>query len=186
MKVFSTPLEGLTIIEPDVYTDPRGYFFETYSHDKLMSLGIEGDFVQDNESFSKRGVVRGIHYQLIPFAQAKLVRVVIGRIYDVAVDLRKGSPTFGKWYGIELSGDDKRQLFIPRGFAHGFSVLSETAVFVYKCDGVYNREAERSIRFNDPVLDIDWKIPENELIVSDKDRQAPELSEADINFAYVL
>jgi dTDP-4-dehydrorhamnose 3,5-epimerase len=145
---------------------------------------MKTEFIQDNESKSGRGVVRGLHYQLDPFGQAKLVRVVLGKVFDVAVDLRKGSPTFGRWFGVELDESGKRQLFIPRGFAHGFSVLSETAVFAYKCDNVYSKESERAININDPKLNINWQLPENEQIVSEKDRLAPFFSEAEMNFNF--
>lgn len=184
MRILQTPIADLKVIEPDVYPDDRGYFFESYNREKLLQSGIEFSFIQDNESFSSRGVVRGLHYQLDPHSQTKLVRVVNGCVFDVAVDLRKGSETFGKWFGIDLSGENKRQLLIPAGFAHGFSVLSDTVVFVYKCDQIYNKQAERSIRFNDPFLGIDWKIPEMEQTVSAKDRIAPLFAFAEINFEY--
>lgn len=182
MKVLETSIAGLKIIEPDVISDARGYFFESYNRDALAKAGIDRVFVQDNESFSQRGVIRGLHFQLNPYTQSKLVRVIIGKVYDVAVDLRKGSPTFGKWFGLELSGENKRQLLIPGGFAHGFSVLSESVVFSYKCDNLYNKESERSILFNDPFLGIDWKLPEKEWIVSDKDRNSPCFERAEMNF----
>lgn len=162
----------------------RGYFFESYHKENYLSAGIQAAFVQDNESKSGRGVVRGLHYQLEPFAQAKLVRVIEGEVYDVAVDLRKGSPTFGKWFGIFLNGSNKLQLYIPEGFAHGFSVISEIAVFSYKCSTYYNSAAERGIRFNDPFLEIDWKLAEEEQISSEKDRKAPLLIDAEMNFIY--
>ena len=182
MNVIETGLPGLLIIEPRVFNDDRGYFFESFNQQRYFEAGIKADFVQDNESKSVRGVVRGLHYQLGEFAQAKLVRVVQGRVFDVAVDLRKNSPTFGKWFGLELSDDNKKQLFIPRGFAHGFSVLSETAIFTYKCDNVYHREAERSIQPFDMQLAIDWQINHNEAIVSEKDINAPDFSDAEMNF----
>ena len=185
MKISDTPIPGLKIIEPAVFADARGYFFESYNFRSLKAAGISCWFVQDNESCSSRGVVRGLHYQLAPFAQSKLVRVVFGTVYDVAVDLRKGSPTFGKWFGIELSGENKRQFFIPQGFAHGFSVLSETAVFAYKCDQFYNQAAERSIRFDDPQLAIDWQLPASEVKVSEKDLAALPFSGADMNFDFL-
>lgn len=140
------------------------------------------NFIQDNESKSAYGVIRGLHYQLEPYAQAKLVRVIEGKVFDVAVDLRENSPTFGKWFGIELSSNNKKQLFIPRGFAHGFSVLSETAIFAYKCDNIYNREAERAINLADPRLNIDWKLHESERIISEKDKDAPLFNEAEKKF----
>jgi dTDP-4-dehydrorhamnose 3,5-epimerase len=184
MKVIETPIQGLVIIEPSVFNDDRGYFFESYRFERYFEAGITPGFIQDNESKSVRGVIRGLHYQLNPNAQAKLVRVVQGVVFDVAVDLRQGSPTFGQWFGVELNDRDKRQFFIPRGFAHGFSVLSETAVFSYKCDNAYNKESERGINPYDPKLAIDWKIPENESIVSEKDRNAPGFDAAEMNFIY--
>lgn len=185
MKVTEIHLPGLLIIEPRVIEDSRGYFYESFHQARYGEHGIESLFVQDNESKSGKGVVRGLHYQLAPFAQAKLVRVIEGRVYDVAVDLRRGSPTFGQWFGMELDGASKKQLFIPRGFAHGFSVLSETAVFSYKCDNVYHRDSERSISFNDPRLGIDWKIKKEEQIVSEKDKNAPFFDEAEMNFIMI-
>ncbi|PIF06523.1 MAG: dTDP-4-dehydrorhamnose 3,5-epimerase [Draconibacterium sp.] len=184
MQVKLTPIQGLLIVEPLVFDDERGYFFETYQFEKYAEKGISTTFLQDNESKSGRGVVRGLHYQLNPYAQAKLVRVVQGSVFDVAVDLRKGSPTFGKWFGVELSGVNKKQLFIPKGFAHGFSVLSETAVFAYKCDEKYNKGAERSIQLADKKLNIDWKIPGEEWIVSEKDSMAPPFEQAEMNFSF--
>ncbi len=184
MKIHDTPIPGVKIIEPDVYADARGYFFESYNLAKFSESGIPQEFVQDNESRSSRGVIRGLHYQLEPFAQAKLVRVVQGVVFDVAVDLRKGSPSFGRWFGTELSGDTKLQMLIPRGFAHGFSVLSPEVTFAYKCDQVYLREAERGIRFNDPLLQIDWHLPEPEWVVSEKDLSAPLFVEAESNFLF--
>ncbi len=182
MKVTETPLQGVLIVEPSVYSDSRGYFFESWQQKRYIEVGIETEFVQDNESQSVQGVVRGLHYQLAPWGQAKLVRVVQGRIFDVAVDLRQNSPTFMKWFGVELDDTSKKQLFIPRGFAHGFSVLSETAIFAYKCDNVYNREADRTINLKDPQLNINWKLGEIVPIVSDKDKNAPFLKDAEINF----
>lgn len=182
MNVIETGLPGLLIIEPRIFNDDRGYFFESFHQQRYFEAGIKANFVQDNESKSVRGVVRGLHYQIAEFAQAKLVRVVQGSVYDVAVDLRKDSPTFGKWFGLELSDENKKQLFIPRGFAHGFSVLSETAIFTYKCDNVYHRDAERSIQPFDVQLAIDWKIRRNEAIVSEKDINAPAFSDAEMNF----
>jgi len=184
MNIIETGLPGLLLIEPRVFEDERGYFFESYHREKYVQAGISETFVQDNESKSGKGVVRGLHYQLGEYAQAKLVRVVQGSVYDVAVDLRSGSPTFGEWFGIELSEFNKKQLFIPRGFAHGFSVLSETAVFTYKCDNVYSKEAERSINPYDPKLQIDWKVKRSEAIVSGKDKQAPMFESAEMNFKF--
>lgn len=184
MKIIETSIPGLLIVEPGVFSDPRGYFFESYNKVKYLQIGIESEFIQDNESKSVRGVVRGLHYQLTPFAQSKLVRVVQGSVYDVAVDLRKGSPTFGQWFGMELNEVEKKQLFIPRGFAHGFSVLSETAIFTYKCDNVYNKESERAINLNDPKLNIDWKVDPSQQIVSEKDQVAPFFEDAEMNFIF--
>ncbi|HKL32429.1 MAG TPA: dTDP-4-dehydrorhamnose 3,5-epimerase [Tangfeifania sp.] len=184
MKITETSLPGLLIIEPRVFEDSRGYFFETYQEERYKEGGIKTSFIQDNESKSVRGVVRGLHYQLAPYAQAKLVRVVEGSVYDVAVDLRKGSPTFGQWFGLELDAKSKKQLFLPRGFAHGFSVLSETAVFSYKCDNTYNKDSERAININDPELRIDWMLGETEPVVSEKDLAAPLFSAAEMNFIF--
>lgn len=173
MKVINTPIQDLLIIEPDIFKDHRGYFIESYSEKKFFDLGIKNHFVQDNESQSSYGVIRGLHYQIGEYAQAKLVRVIKGKVFDVAVDLRKDSPTFGKWFGIELDEEQKTMFLIPKGFAHGFSVLSETAIFSYKCDQFYNKENERGILFSDNHLSIDWKIPTNNAIVSDKDKILP-------------
>ncbi|MEN8117268.1 MAG: dTDP-4-dehydrorhamnose 3,5-epimerase [Bacteroidota bacterium] len=182
MNVIETPLQGLLIIEPRVFEDQRGYFFEVFQQNRYADSGIKADFIQDNESKSTKGVIRGLHYQLEPYAQTKLVRVVEGRVYDVAVDLRKDSPTFGQWFGVELDGNTKKQLFIPRGFAHGFSVLSETAIFAYKCDNEYNKESERAINLADAKLGIDWKLNNSEQIISDKDLVAPLFENAEKNF----
>jgi len=184
MNVIETGLPGLLIIEPRVFDDSRGYFFESYQKKRYAEAGIGASFIQDNESKSGKGVVRGLHYQLGEFAQAKLVRVIQGAVFDIAVDLRAGSPSFGQWFGVELSADNKKQLFIPRGFAHGFSVLSETAIFTYKCDNVYNKEAERSIHPFDRQLNIDWKVDEKLAVVSEKDREAPQFVEAQMNFRF--
>ena len=184
MNISETFIPGLMVIEPPVFGDTRGYFFETYQKERYEKGGLDADFIQDNESKSVKGVLRGLHYQLAPFSQAKLVRVVQGSVYDVAVDLRMGSPTFGQYFGMELNENDKKQLFIPRGFAHGFSVLSETAIFSYKCDNAYNREAERSINLNDPALGIDWKLGNLKPIVSEKDLKAPLFREAEMNFYF--
>ncbi len=186
MKVTETEIPGLLIIEPEVFKDPRGYFFESYRKELYESHGITASFIQDNESKSVRGVVRGLHYQLVPYAQSKLVRVVSGRVYDVVVDLRRGSPAFGQWLGIILDDVDKKQLFIPKGFAHGFSVLSKTAVFSYKCDNVYNRGYERAVNLNDPDLGIDWMLGDEKPVVSEKDLLAPPLKKAEMNFYYNL
>ena len=184
MKIIETNIPGLLIIEPQVFADQRGYFLESYNQQKLHDAGISTIFVQDNESKSGRGVIRGLHYQLAPYSQTKLVRVIQGNVYDVAVDCRKGSPTFGQSYGLELSEENKLQFFIPKGFAHGFSVLSETAVFSYKCDALYNPAVERGIRYNDPVLKINWRIDSSQANVSGKDTILPLFADAEMNFKY--
>ena len=174
MTIINTDIEGLLIVEPRVFGDARGYFFESFSvRDFAAATGFDINFVQDNESRSRYGVVRGLHFQLPPYAQAKLVRVVEGSVLDVAVDVRRGSATYGKHVAVELSADNKRQLFIPKGFAHGFAVLSETAVFQYKCDEYYHPEAEGAIAWDDPQLAIDWRIPAADVLLSDKDRCHP-------------
>ena len=184
MNIIETPLRDLVIIKPNVFEDQRGYFMESFHKERYIEVGINTRFIQDNESKSNRGVVRGLHYQLNPFAQAKLVRVVLGAVYDVAVDLRKGSPTYGEWFGLELNDETKNQLFVPAGFAHGFSVLSKTAIFSYKCDNVYNKESERAINAFDPFLDINWHVDESEWKVSEKDKGAPLFKDAEMNFDY--
>jgi dTDP-4-dehydrorhamnose 3,5-epimerase len=166
-------IPGLIIVEPNVFEDSRGYFFEAYNETIFKQNGITCNFVQDNQSRSLKGVIRGLHYQLPPFAQSKLVRVLDGVIIDVAVDIRKGSTTYGQHFALEISADNKKQLFIPAGFAHGFSVLSETAIVLYKCDTLYNKQSECGIRFDDPALNIDWKISNQEALVSEKDIQLP-------------
>ena len=179
MKIIKTDIEGVVIIEPRLFKDERGYFFEAFSERKFAELtGINTHFVQDNESRSTEGVVRGLHFQLPPFAQSKLVRVVRGTILDVAIDIRRGSPTFGKYVAVELSEHNHRQLFIPRGFAHGFAVLSETALFAYKCDNIYHPASEKGIMFNDPELAIDWQIPAEKMILSAKDHRHPLFKDA--------
>lgn len=180
MNVIPAQLDGVRIIEPKVFGDARGYFFEAWNKKRYEEAGIFCDFVQDNESCSCRGVLRGLHYQMPPFAQAKLVRVIFGTVLDVAVDIRKGSPTFGKYVAVELSGENKRQFFIPRGFAHGFAVLSEKAVFSYKCDNSYAPTHERGIAWNDPSLGIPWPLKENEILLSEKDRKNPLLKDAEL------
>jgi dTDP-4-dehydrorhamnose 3,5-epimerase len=183
MNLIETKIKDLLIIEPFVFADCRGYFFESYNKKKLETLiGKEYSFVQDNESKSSYGVIRGLHYQLSPFSQVKLVRVLEGRVYDVAVDLRRDSETFGEWMGIELSGENKKQVLIPKGFAHGFSVLSENATFAYKCDEYYCPKAEAGIIYNDYSIGIDWKIPKKDIKVSEKDKLLPELKNVKINF----
>ena len=177
MKVIKTKLEGVVIIEPQVFFDDRGYFFESFSQQRFNEQVAPITFVQDNESKSSYGVLRGLHFQKPPFAQSKLVRVVKGRVLDVAVDLRKGSPTFGQYESVVLSEENKRQFFIPQGFAHGFAVLSEEAIFQYKCDNYYAPQSEGSVRWNDPTIAIDWQLPEKDIILSAKDEQAPLLSQ---------
>ena len=177
MKVIKTPIEGLLIIEPRVFGDARGYFFESFNQAEFEREVGPVHFVQDNESRSCYGVVRGLHFQTGDHAQAKLVRVAVGSVLDVAVDLRKGSPTYGRHFSVELSAENHLMLFIPRGFAHGFSVLSEHAVFQYKCDNLYNPDAEAAIAWDDPDLAIDWQIPSSKVILSGKDRNHPRLSE---------
>lgn len=171
MKAIATAIEGVYIIEPRVFGDQRGYFFESYSaRDFKQQTGLDITFVQDNESKSSRGVLRGLHFQKPPYAQSKLVRVVKGRVLDVAVDLRRNSPTYGKHVSVELTGENHLQFFIPQGFAHGFSVLSDEAVFQYKCDNFYAPDHEGAILWNDPQLGIDWRLPEGDVLLSDKDR----------------
>lgn len=182
MGFISTGIEGLMIFEPKIFEDPRGYFFESFNKAVFEGEGISCDFVQDNQSRSSYGVVRGLHYQLNPHAQTKLVRVLSGRILDVVVDIRKSSATFGKVFSVELSSENKRQLYIPKGFAHGFSVLSETAEVLYKCDALYNKASEGGILFNDPELNIDWQIPVDKQLISDKDRGNPSFREHRSNF----
>lgn len=177
MKFIETEIAGLVIIEPTVYEDDRGYFFESFREDSFGQKFPGVKFNQENESLSSYGVLRGLHYQLPPFAQSKLVRVVVGRVLDVAVDLRRYSPTFGKHVAIELSGENKKQFFIPKGFAHGYVVLSETAIFQYKVDNYYNKESERGILFNDPNLEIGWILDEKNLLISDKDKLLKTLGE---------
>ena len=184
MKVIKTAIEDVVIIEPDVFGDARGYFFESYSQKKFNEQVREVKFVQDNESKSKYGVLRGLHFQKGKDAQSKLVRVVKGRVLDVAVDIRKGSPTFGKYVAVELTEDNHRQLFVPRGFAHGFSVLSEEAIFQYKCDNLYAPQAEGAIAWNDPEIGIDWGLPAEDVLLSAKDAAHPLLKDSDYLFDY--
>jgi len=182
MKIVETGFKGLIVIKPSVFTDSRGYFFESFNQASVNNSGLIFSPVQDNESKSVKGVIRGLHYQLQPFPQAKLIRVVLGKIFDVALDIRKDSLTFGKWFGIELDSENKDQLFIPHGFAHGFSVLSEIAVIQYKCDSLYNPNFERGINLNDPTLDIYWKLGSTVPIISDKDLAQPLFKDAEFNF----
>lgn len=177
MNVIKTEIEGVVIIEPKVFGDDRGYFFESFSQREFEEKVCKTTFVQDNESKSKYGVLRGLHFQKPPYAQAKLVRVVKGKVLDVAVDIRKDSPTFGKHVTMELSDENKRQLFIPQGFAHGFVALSDEVIFQYKCDNYYTQEHEGSILWNDPALNIDWKLPLKDIILSEKDKKNPYLKD---------
>lgn len=180
MKVYQTSIPEVLLLEPQVYSDTRGYFFESYNQSIFDQNVINVHFIQDNESLSQFGTLRGLHYQLPPFAQAKLVRVIEGKVLDVAVDLRTGSSTFGKHVAVELSSDNHLQLFIPRGFAHGFLVLSEKAIFAYKVDNLYSKNHERSIIWNDPLINISWPLKLNEIILSEKDINAPLLRFADL------
>ena len=179
MNVIQTEIQGVVIIEPRVFGDSRGYFFESFSEKNFKEQVADVDFVQDNQSKSCYGVVRGLHFQKPPHAQAKLVRVVKGRVLDVAVDLRKGSPTYGKHVAVELTEDNHRQFFIPRGFAHGFAVLSEEAIFQYKCDNYYAPQSEGAVAWNDPDLGIDWGVPLEKAILSEKDMKHPRLTDID-------
>lgn len=177
MKFIETSLPGVIIVEPTIFSDERGYFFESYNKAEFNLHGLGQNFVQDNQSMSSYGVVRGLHCQTGVHAQAKLVRVLSGKVLDVAVDFRQESPTFGKYVAVELSDENKRQLFIPRGFLHGFSVLSDKAVFTYKCDNFYCKRAELGIRYDDPDINVDWRIPADKIITSEKDRMAKRLKD---------
>jgi dTDP-4-dehydrorhamnose 3,5-epimerase len=171
VEIIATPIKDLKIIKPDVFFDARGYFSESYNKERYFANGILENFVQDNISKSTYGTLRGLHFQKGKFAQAKLVSVILGKVWDIAVDLRPNSETFGKWHGVELSAENYLQFLIPRGFAHGFSVLSETAVFTYKCDNIYSKASESGIMFDDKDLKIDWKIHVEKMLISDKDKQ---------------
>jgi len=184
MPFTTTKFPGLLLFEPALYKDERGYFFESYNETTFRKQGIDIRFVQDNQSFSRYGVIRGLHYQLEPHAQTKLIRVLQGRILDVALDLRKGSPTYGQHMSVELSAENKLQFLLPRGFAHGFSVLSETAEVSYKCDGFYSKESEAGIVYNDPAIGIDWQIPADQAIVSSKDLELPPFAGCRNNFQF--
>jgi dTDP-4-dehydrorhamnose 3,5-epimerase len=184
MKITDTAIKEVKIIEPEIFGDHRGYFFESWNEKAFTEAGINCKWVQDNESKSRFGVLRGLHYQAAPYTQAKLIRVIQGTVLDVAVDIRKGSPTFGQHVAVKLSGEDKRQLFIPRGFAHGFAVLSEEVIFSYKCDNSYMPSHERGIAWDDPDLGIDWQVSVDKFILSAKDSVNPRLKDADVfNFA---
>ncbi len=182
MEIINTDIKDLVIIKPNKFKDSRGFFLESYNIERYKNKGILNHFVQDNVSKSQYGVIRGLHYQLTPYSQAKLVQVLKGKIIDAVVDLRKDSETFGKSFSIELSEENGLQLLVPRGFAHGFSVLSKEVIFSYKCDNLYNNETERGILFNDPRLDIDWQVPLNDSIVSEKDLKHPLFKDAEYNF----
>ena len=178
MKIKETPLKDCYIIEPTIFEDERGYFYEKFNEKKFEELtGMNGHFVQDNISKSSYGVLRGVHLQKGEHAQAKLVSCLEGKVWDIVVDLRRDSETFGKWCGVELTAENKLQLYVPRGFGHGFSVLSETAIFAYKCDNFYNKDAEGSVIYNDPDLNIDWKLPADSIILSEKDKTLPTFAE---------
>lgn len=184
MDVLTTGIDGVLIIKPRVFKDNRGYFFESFNKREFEQKVGKVNFVQDNESMSTRGVMRGLHFQKPPYTQAKLVRCVVGRVIDVAVDIRKGSPTFGCHVSVELSEDNHQQFFIPRGFAHGFAVLSDVAVFQYKCDNYYNPESEGGVQIDDESLGIDWRMKLEDIILSEKDKKYPKLEEFDSPFEY--
>lgn len=184
MNVIETPIKDLVIIEPRIFPDDRGYFFESYNKEAFAKNNIHIEFIQDNQSKSSYGVIRGLHYQKAPHAQTKLVRALQGRIFDVGVDIRKGSPTYGQWFGVELNDENQRQLLVPRGFAHGFSVLSETAIVAYKCDDVYHPETEGGIIYNDPTLNIDWQIEIGKEVISPKDVKLPQIADCNAEFVY--
>lgn len=185
MNVIHTSIEGVCIIEPRVFGDVRGYFFESFNaKDFQEQVGVDISFVQDNESKSSYGVVRGLHFQKPPYTQSKLVRVVKGAVWDVAVDLRKGSPTYGQHVAVELTAENHRQFFVPQGFAHGFSVLSEEAVFQYKCDNFYAPQSEGALAWDDPDLNVDWRIPADKVLLSDKDKNHPKFAEFVSPFTY--
>ena len=179
MKITLTHIKDLVVIEPKVFGDERGYFYEAYNKNTFHELGLDYDFVQDNQSFSKKGVLRGLHFQK-NYPQAKLVRVIEGEVFDVAVDLRKDSPTYGKWYGVVLSGENKKMFMIPRGFAHGFLVLSDTAIFSYKCDDFYHPNDEGGIIYNDPTIGVEWPKIDCDIILSEKDKFHPPLKEISV------
>ena len=184
MEVIKTEIEGVVIIEPRIFNDERGYFYESFSQREFEEKVCRTTFVQDNQSKSSYGVLRGLHFQKPPYSQSKLVRCIKGAVLDVAVDIRKGSPTFGKHVAVELSEENHRQLFIPRGFAHGFAVLTAEAVFQYKCDNYYNKESEGAIAWNDPELAIDWRIPADSILLSEKDKLSKNINDAEYLFDY--
>ena len=184
MEVIKTGIEGVVIVEPRIFKDERGYFYESFSQREFEEKVCRTTFVQDNQSKSSYGVVRGLHFQKPPYSQSKLVRCIKGAVLDVAVDIRKGSPTFGKHVAVELSEENHRQLFIPRGFAHGFAVLTDEAVFQYKCDNYYNKESEGAVAWNDPQLAIDWRVPADKVVLSEKDKLSKNIADADFLFDY--
>ena len=175
MKIITTPIEGLLIIEPQVFTDPRGYFYESYNKEKFVAAGINLEFVQDNQSLSQKGIVRGLHFQAPPFAQGKLVRVIQGAVKDVAVDIRKNSPTYGQHFSLELTAENRTMFFIPPGFAHGFETLEDNTIFLYKCTDVYNKDSEGGLLWNDAALGIKWQC--SDPLISDKDKILPTLKD---------
>lgn len=182
MTIEATGFEGLLVLTPSVFGDDRGYFFETYNRETHLKAGLDFNWVQDNQSHSKHGVIRGLHFQKSPFAQTKLVRALQGEILDVVVDLRKGEPTYGKSISVILTAENKKQLLVPKGFAHGFSVLSDSADVMYKCDALYNKQSESGLLFNDPLLNIDWQLSPEAIIVSEKDLVLPTFDKIDANF----
>ncbi len=182
MKLVEEPMPGLKLIEPTVFEDQRGYFYESYSQQKFKDLGIDVDFIQDNQSMSQAGVVRGLHFQAPPHAQDKLIRVIKGSVLDVAVDIRKGSPTYGQAYSVEVNESNKLQLFVPKGFAHGFATLADETIFFYKCSNLYNKPSEGGVLWNDPALSIDWRVETP--ILSEKDHLNPKLSDFESPFVY--
>ena len=184
MAFIETGVPGLLVYEPPVFADSRGYFFESYNENVFTAAGINIKYVQDNQAKSSYGVIRGLHFQLDPYAQTKLVRVLTGTILDVVVDMRKNSPSYGRSFTIELSAENKKQLLVPKGFAHGYSVLSDTSEVFYKCDAFYNKTSEGGILYSDPALGIDWKIPAGKAIVSDKDEKYPGLKDCKNNFVF--
>ena len=186
MEVIKTDIEGVVIIKPMVFEDKRGYFFESFSDKEFKEKVVNVTFVQDNESMSCHGVVRGLHFQKPPYAQSKLVRCIQGAVLDIAVDIRIGSPTYGKWTSCILTGENHKQFFLPQGMAHGFSVLSETAIFQYKCDNFYHPESEGAICWNDPDINVSWGLGTNEIVLSEKDRRNPFLKDIESPFEYIL
>lgn len=184
MPFIQTGVPDLLLFEPKVFEDSRGYFFESYNENTFAAEGVYIKFVQDNQAKSSYGVIRGLHYQLDPYAQTKLIRVLSGSILDVVVDIREGSPAYGKSYAVELSAENKKQLLVPQGFAHGYSVISETAEVLYKCDAFYHKQSEGGLLYNDPQLNIDWKIPADKAIISEKDKVQPAFDSFKNNFVY--